>query len=359
MNIKSVWLAPLLIGCSHPDHTSAAAARLTYHAPSELANIVRRQAYESRLDIAGIALRDTTLYVATNVGLLDIRGSRLVRIAQWLSDDNVVSGPWYDERGDRMWVKRDHDNVLFYQHDSVWTQVSLPKPPNGQDYTRGDILEGFRGISDSTAFRLLGAGTVWRWDDSTWRMDGRPPTDPLNATIGFGRVAKDEVMVVTSGSCAYLPCTNQAYWRTSEGWQQPLRLDVKSVEDVVSASGAVYARGNKGELLRIDRDSVAKLMTPGFCEAIARTAAGKLIASFRGVGLFLRDTGWTKRFDDPSDPRTGEQQAFIAERGGRVAFATTTVSQLRPGSSDKFVQSGNLGVWISEGAKLVRIPLAQ
>jgi hypothetical protein len=81
------------------------------------------------------------------------------------------------------------------------------------------------------------------------------------------------------------------------------------------------------------------------------------MASFRGAGLFVLDSGWRKLFDDPSERSTGEQRAFIVERRGQVALATTTVPQLKPGSSDKFYQSGNLGLWISDGPKLVRVAL--
>jgi hypothetical protein len=132
MKPTSALLVLLSLGCSEGNRVSASSVQPTYRPSADLRRLIKGHAYESRLSIDGIAYHDSTLYVATNVGLLEVRAQRVARIAQWLADDNVVSGPWYDESHDRLWIKRDHDNVLLYRGDSTWTQLSLPKPPNGE-----------------------------------------------------------------------------------------------------------------------------------------------------------------------------------------------------------------------------------
>src|SRR5476651_642260 len=103
MKRTSLLLVTLVLGCSEGKRAVVSPAQLAYRAPSALASIVKEHAYESRLSIDGIALRDSTLYVATNVGLLEARHAQIIRITQWFPDDNVVSGPWYDESHDRIW----------------------------------------------------------------------------------------------------------------------------------------------------------------------------------------------------------------------------------------------------------------
>jgi hypothetical protein len=207
-------------------------------------------------------------------------------------------------------------------------------------------------------FRLVGAGHVWKWSDSTnWTLESRPPTDELNATIGFATSGERELHIVSSGGCGYLPCVNQAYWREGGQWSAPLRLPVASVAEVLSTASGIFVRGNKGELLRVDRDSIVSVATPGPCEAFARASHGQLIASFRKAGIFELGTEWRKLFDDPSPTVDGEQRAFLAERGGVIAYATTTVPQLRPGTSDKWDESGAVGLWTSDGSRLVRVEL--
>jgi len=38
-----------------------------------------------------------------------------------------------------------------------------------------------------------------------------------------------------------------------------------------------------------------------------------------------------------------------------IAFATTTVPQLKSGTTDTWYESGTLGLWVSDGARLMRV----
>jgi hypothetical protein len=82
---------------------------------------------------------------------------------------------------------------------------------------------------------------------------------------------------------------------------------VSQVRQVLGTVDGIFARSDKGELVRLDDNGGALLETPGKCDAIARTSAGKLMASFVGAGVFtLTQEGWTKALDYPYGPSEDE-----------------------------------------------------
>jgi hypothetical protein len=352
-----VLAAAAASACAEPPAVDAL-AQPTRLAPGELASVIKHQAYQSRLSIDGLGFLDSVLFVGTNVGLLEVQHGEVSALDQWFASDNVVSGPYRDDTRHRIWVKRDHDNVLL-THDAVqWRKIALPTPPQGY-FTRGDILEGFRTAGDSSTLWLVGGGNVWRWSEpgAAWVLEPRPPTDSLSGIVGVATLGSRAGYIVSDGGCGYLPCVNQAYWRDGERWSPPVRLAIHGVAQVITASHGMYVRGDSGELLRLERDAAVSLVTPGPCDAVAGTSDGNLIASFRGAGLFVLTTRWQKLFDDPSPRVAGERFAYIAEHEGTIAFATSTVPQLKAGSSDRWYESGEVGLWISDGPRLVRVPL--
>ena len=329
--------------------------------PAELVRLIRSQAYESRLSIDGLAFADSTLYVATNIGLLEVRDHAVAAIDQWPSDENVVSGPWADAARRQLWVLRVRDNTFRLREGASWRAVPPPSPEGG--YTRGDVLEGFRAAADSAAFRLVGAGHVWRWADSSWVAEPNPPVTGSDGVVGAAFVGGRALVMTSSGGCGYLSCTNRAFWREGADWGPALAVAVSEIAEVIvatdGASEKVYMRGTDGGLLRADRDSLVRVSTPGPCEAIARGSGGRLLASFRDAGIFTADgQGWRKRFDDPTRGAPGKQRAYIAEFSGVVALATTTVPNLKPGTNDEWFESGTLGLWISDSTGLRRVSLS-
>jgi hypothetical protein len=349
--------------CACVERTGNAPGQPFARPAEQLGRIIRNQAYESRLGIDGVAFLDSVVYVSTNVGLLEARGGRITQLDQWYGQDNMVSGPWRDQSHPRVWLYRERDGAFVVHDQAGWRLVARPHPPNGFR-SRGDILRGYRFANDSADLWLVSAGHVWIWTDSaTWVLQQSPPAvpDEFDETIGFARVDGRELQIVTSGSCAYLPCVNRGFWREAGQWRAPVRIGVNGVEDVIMASNAVYVRGDSGEVVRVGRDSAVTIASPGRCEAIGRTSDGKLIASFRKAGIFVLESAkWRKLFDDPAPEVDGEQWAFIAEQGGVVAYATTTVPVVKPSDPGKpieFINSGAVGLWVSDGTRLVRVDL--
>jgi hypothetical protein len=67
-----------------------------------------------------------------------------------------------------------HDGALLRLDETGWHLNALPVPPNGY-YSRGDMLEGFRGSSDASGFRLIGGGYVWVWNPpARWVLETSP-----------------------------------------------------------------------------------------------------------------------------------------------------------------------------------------
>ncbi len=330
--------------------------RPTAWSADSLPSFVKKHAYQKRLDISGLAFFDSTLYVATNIGVLEVQGGHLRQILTWLPDDNVVSGPWSDPSGRQIWFERDHDNVFVRKDSTDWRQVALPEPPAGY-YTRGEALEGFQAAGDSMTFRLVGAGQVWRWSaDSAWVMGPQPTSDDTMTLVGFAASGAAEVYITSSGGCGYLPCTNLARWHTGSQWGKPITLAVGELGQLLSTTDGVFVRGTDGVLLRVGAESAVRLSVPGRCEAIARGSDGRLLASFRGAGIYKYDRTWVKLFDDPNPGSQGEQWAYLAEDHGQLAYGTTTVPQL---DGDRQFQSGSLGLWVVVNGRLVAIDLAK
>ena len=307
--------------------------------------------------ISGLAFLDSQLFVSTNVGLLEVSGRNVRHLYQWYEDDNVVSGPWYDELRAGIWIQRARDGRFVCLDRKGWHRIDLPRPPDGY-FSRGDFLNGFEGVGDTTDFRLVGAGYVWKWTNtSAWAIAPSPPAEEFSGTVRCARVKERTLYVVRVGACAIPPCVYKAYWQDSGQWRTPLLLPVGSVEEVVNASGAIFIRGDKEKLLRVDDDTVRVLSVPGPCESITHTSGGRLLASFRGAGIFMLESDWTKLFDEPYASTEGEHRAYLAENNGLVAFATTTVHHLKPGATNKWYNTGTNGLWISEGGMLVRVEL--
>ena len=345
-------------GCTPREAPPARSAEPIATAPSEIAGIIKRKAFESRLSVDGLAFSDTALLVGTNVGVMEIRSARVVALYEWPGVESVVSGPWADPQHARVWVEREGDNVFLTFGKAGWKEVQLPPPPHG-DYTRGDSLEGFQVLVDSATVRLLGGGAVWQWSgDTAWVAEPLPALGDTEAVAGFAALNGRAFYAVTDGGCGYLHCHNQGYWLEKGRWSKPLPLHIKGgVGQVLSASGAVFVRGDSGEVLQIERDSAAFEMAPGFCDALARRSDGKLIASFRTAGIYAFDGRWHKLFDDPSRAQ-GNRLAYLAEQGGVYALGTSTVPYIKPGTSDTWLESGEVGVWVSVGTQLVSVPIA-
>jgi hypothetical protein len=323
--------------------------------PTEIGNRVVSLPNYVRFGFSGVAFDGGRLFVTTNIGLIEVQGTRVKSLHTWYARDDVVEGPWVDQTGKNLWIQHAHDGALRRLDEAGWHFVALPPPPNGY-YSRGDMLEGFRGASDATGFRLIGGGQVWVWNQpENWIRETSPSAPEFSASVGVAFSRGREARVMRLGFCLVRPCDYAFYWRNGNGWSEGRNLPLERLTHVLGTADGVFARGDKGELVRLDDDGAVLLETPGKCEAIARTSADRLMASFTGAGVFtLIPEGWAKALDHPYGPSEGEHWAHLAERDGVVAYATTSM----PTSNGKR-ESGTTALWVTEGGNWVRIDVEQ
>jgi len=312
--------------------------------PTEIGKLIASLPDYAQFSLTGVAFYGGRLYVATNIGLIELQGTTLRSLHKWYSDDDVVEGPWVDKTSKSLWIQRVHDGALLRLDETGWHRIALPAPPNGY-YSRGDVLEGFRGVSDAGGFRLIGGGYVWVWNPPDhWILETSPPAPEFGAPVGVGFLHGREIRVMRFGICPVRPCDYAFYWRDRDGWSASRKLPVGEVRQVLGTADGIFARGDKGELVRLDDNGAVVLETPGKCEAIARTSADKLMASFFGAGIFtFSQERWAKALDYPYGSSEGEHWAHLAEENGVVAYATTPM------------HSGSTALWVSESGEWVRI----
>jgi hypothetical protein len=349
-------VALALAGCGEGARGQTAAAPNTI-APADISKRIAWLPHYARFSFSGVAFDRERLYVTTNIGLIEVQGTRVQSLHSWYPSDDVVEGPWIDTTGKSLWIQHAHDGVLRRLDDAGWHLVALPPPPNGY-YSRGDMLEGFRGMSDATGFRLVGGGQVWKWNPpDRWIRETSPSAPEFSGSVGVAFSRGREARVMRLGFCfgGPLPCDHAFYWRSGNGWSEARTLPLAGPRQVLGTADGVFARGDKGELVRLDDSGAAVLDTPGKCEAIARTSADKLMASFVNAGVFtLTQQGWTKVLDHPYGPSEGKHWAHLAEKDGVVAYATTSMP-----TSNSERESGTTALWVTEGGNWVRINVEQ
>jgi hypothetical protein len=338
--------------------STAPAEKPIVNAAGEIHKLIKALPSYAPFSVTGIAFYKGHLFAGSNIGLIDLKGAVPSAVYRWNPGDAVIEGPWADEVSGSLWIQRDHDGALLRMDQAGWHLVTLPDPPNGY-FSRGDVLAGFRGVSDSSGFRLVGGGFVWRREDTGgWTLEPSPPLPKYSALEGVAFSGSAEMVVARLGTCSIQPCGYAAYWREANGWKPAIPLPMCCVKQVLGTMSEAIVRGENGGLVRITRTEAVALPAPGPIDAVTRASNGRMFASVAGAGIFARDgEHWTKLLDYPDGVAPGEHWAYLAEEHGVVAFATTSVPQLQ--SNNKFIYSGSTALWVSAGTHWVRAALGK
>lgn len=354
------WMLSVLLGAALAFNACArpvAPAEPRETAPADLAGVVNGLPKSVNFGLWGLAFFKGQLMAASNVGLLQFEGERLAAFYRWYEDLNVVSGPWLDAQG-AVWAFRD-DDARWVRMDTqgVWQRFDLPPSPVG-GYSRGDMLEGFTLVTSGGETYMRGGGAVWRLLKSgAWQLLPMPPSiEKGSSVIGFARDRGQEVWLVKRGTiCGVLSCEFRVHRMADGQWSTSARLPLAAVAQTLAIGSELYVRGTKGELLRIASAANELLQTPGPCEALAVSSAGRLLASFRDLGVFEFDgTTWTRKLEAPYPRFEGEHWVFLAEDRGRIALATTAMSAFKPAGRN---QTGTTGLWLAQHDRFVPAPL--
>jgi hypothetical protein len=321
---------------------------------------------------SGLAFYKGKLYVATNLGLLEVEQGRAVSLYRFQKRYSVVSGPWLDEANQLLWVMDEETRELLNYNGSVWHRVGLAKPPKGY-YSRGDALEGVRPIANKDGFWLASGGGVWRWDPANdrWTIPPMPTLDSQYADAIIGVLPLDSklLFIVRHEVLSFLVKDGQDFASDTivtddGGWHTVANeTGLKFFADswaVTEQSGYLCTRN--GLLLKVTPRAIAKLDAPGECETLARSALGTLLASFRRTGIYEFTAGWQLRDPHPYPSGTGDYWAHLSGSGTELAFAIDgkpVADRSRSSNAEmKFIRNAPTSLWFSQGEdfRTVEIP---
>lgn len=308
---------------------------------------------------SGLSFFDGKLYASSNVGLLEYKNGTLSRLYKWHEKDDVISGPWFDKANNSLWVFHNGINRLIRFDGKSWHVMDLPRPKDG--YSRGDMLRGFRGVSNEHAFWLQGGDNAWRWDagKQSWIDVAVPDTGLF---VGIAPI-KEKVFVIMQhnytpsiAASPYnrpdKPNSDAVYFFENGEWRElPNKSGIKFfTKEIVVAKEAAYILTKNDEILMLSASELVPIKTLGKVEAIAAASSGNLLVSFRNDGIYEYANEWNKRFSKPYTSSEGEHLAYLTESNGQLAFAISAQPQRNGDSQVRY--TGTTTLWISSGNQL-------
>lgn len=296
--------------------------------PEEASKSVGKLAKGIGFGFSGVAFYSNRLYVSCNIGLLEVEGGRIRKAYRWSKSNPVVEGPWVDQPDGKLWVWRFGEGRLASYDGVVWSDVALPT----DNYLRGDVLMGFRGVSTPSGFLLEGAGRVWMWNSFGQRWNEQAGSTVFTRDNRRGEVHRvlviGDVKFVVMRYGRILPDYNHGIGDTVHRYASNTLFEVTNnlgkpffAQETVAAGEKGYIRTRDGDLLQIDMSSVTAVQTPGVCEALAVTSDKDLVAAFRRLGVYRFKGNWSMLFP-LTDPLDGFSWVKLAAEGPRVAVAT-------------------------------------
>jgi len=336
----------------------------------ETAEKLARKQLTYGFEYSGLAFFGNKLYASCNLGLLEIENASPTKLYQWSKFDSVVEGPWLDRANGLLWVwLLGTDQVANYDGKS-WKTMRMPEPQAG--FSRGNILEGFRGIGNSGTFWLEGAWHAWAWNPkrSNWNDERIPPAlrvDLRSNPILTRLVPTDNALLFVMLRDSELTHSDVELQRKQKGdaiyysdgrWNQVTNRShfVFFAEQTVSTGKTGYIRSSRGDVLEVTTTGIMKLDCPGKCEALAVTSSCSVAASFHDLGVYELKDGWELRFKAPYPPTEGEHRAHLAENRGEFALSVAPVGRL---VGDKTVHDSTASIWVFDGQRLEQVPFAK
>jgi hypothetical protein len=342
-----------------------AAATPTLLQPSDAEKAVKRLPKYVGLGYTGLTFFKGRLYAPCNIGVLEIEEGKVRRAYRWNRRDSVVEGIWLDQANNLAWVWVVGDGRLASFDGRTWKSVPMPQPKSGF-VTRGDILEGYRGISGSKTFWLEGAGCVWPWDaaSGTWKPDLVLPRFANYGSLVRCLFLENKPCVIAR----YEPGWNLVNWgelasRKGDSvhfldgsWQEITNRTGQPffVEATVTA-GDGYMRTIDGHVLQIHSGQVSRVSSPGFCEALVVTTSGTLLAEFRNLGIYEFTDRWRCICKAPFESQLEKRWVHLAEDRGTIAVAFTRWPGQKITSS---LYDLLASIWILRGENWQPVPFA-
>jgi hypothetical protein len=312
------------------------------------------------------------LYVIVACGLLEFENGSFSKLYRW--GKHGLDGLWKDSAHQLLWVFwTESKPKLAYYYGRTWREVKFPKPVHGY-FSRGDVLNGFRGVSDSRSFWIEGAGNVWRWQGARsekWAVESLPfhlkrwiPSDTSVFAIETGATGwmeglLDDPRLQNHPRRALVEATiprDSFFYKSNDQWIAVTNSARVSVQDSLALRDKGIVRTTKGELFEVTRTGVSRLKAPGRCEAITASADGILLASFNGLGVFALNETWCKLLGSPYAATERDFDVSLAAQPGCIALASVPNptsyipgQERRHGSPGTWSYNARPGLWIAQG----------
>jgi hypothetical protein len=339
---------------------------------SKLGRLIKALPDYAPFGYSGLAFYKGKLYVATNLGLLELDEGRISRVFRFQKNDSVISGPWLDTADQLLWALDNHTNQLLNYDGVVWHRVDFPRPQKGY-YSRGDVLEGPKPIGNANGFWLQSGGSVWRWDPikNNWSFEPQRSSN-LNSQdageiIGVVPLGTKLFFIVRHELLSFLVKESQDFASDSlvtsdGGWRTVPNKSGRNffADSWIVADDGGYIRTRDGLLLKVTPESIARVETPGVCESLA-VQSGTLLASFRSDGIYEYTGAWRRLADNPYTSGEGEYWAFLSSNVKELAFATNgkpVVDREHSSGRDmKFTRNAPTALWFFQGTGFQHIDI--
>ena len=311
----------------------------------------------------GLAFFHGKLYVSTNLGLLEIESGNISKLYRFQRQYSVVSGPWADAADKLLWVEDEQTRGLASFDGAKWTRVPMPSglAPNP------DSLPQF--VGNARGFWAVVGGSVWLWnsDGAAWVPENTPkPPSPGEGVIGVMPLGGQLLFIERHELLPFLVRPNEEFksdtvvvldgsWREVRG-EPGLRF---MVDSSAVTDDAGYICTTTGDILRVTTQQIAKIDTPGECEALA-PSSGKLVAGFRRKGIYeYQGDKWYVRAAHPYPSGEGSYWSHLAVDGAGLSYAITgrpVVDRTASSGRDmEFTRNAPTSLWVLRGPEFQQV----
>lgn len=333
-------------------------------AADKLSGLIRGLPAQAKFSLSGISFFNNNLYVGTNLGIIEISGSKPSELYQFQSSDSVVSGPWTDKADNRLWAVDDRTGELLSFDGKVWTRMEKPIPAKGY-YSRGDVLEGMQPTGNANGFWLASAGSAWRWDSASnqWQLIAGNLAQPedykrVNEIIGVLPINKTVLLIIRHEPLPFLVRVGEDFLSdevvaasspTSSGISRVGEPFLSDAWTVTQDAGYICSKDQR--LFQVTDQSVVQLSAPGPCESVSAEDDSNLLVSIRTKGVFRYAMGkWTIVAASPYSSGEGEYWAHLSASSGQLALALdgkpVVDKQHSNGSQMRFTQNAPTSLWV-------------
>ncbi len=306
------------------------------------------------IGFTGLDFYNHKLFVGSNPGVLQFNGMNIESLYHW--DGDVSQALSVDHIYNLYWMYVPNNRKIYNFNGVNWQ--SIPQP--GLDgSTRGDALSGIKTFQDKTNYWIIYAGKIWRYDAAhkIFAPDNPPPNSEQEKSykqIKYATVIGGKKYYIFSGGLGFLDEGDNQVFYFDNGWKEvsgssQIKFDAT---EIISTGNLAYIRTRTGKLLQLNPTQLSVVEIPGFCNAIAISTNGSLVASFLKKGIYIYQLGnWRKLYDYPEVEFDNEHSfVYIAEDNGKIAFS---IDIFQTKSKDSWKIRPHL--WISDKNELKEI----